>query len=78
MEGKRKMNIELATQNDIPVILKILKQRCEWFKQNKIDQWGDWYYTELYNADYFIKMMKIYKLYVVKQNDEIVGALNQI
>ena len=68
------MNIELATQNDIPGILEILKQRCEWFKQNEIDQWGDWYYTELYDMDYFIKMMKIYKLYVVKQNAEVAGA----
>ena len=66
------MNIELATENDISVILEILKQRCEWFKQNEIEQWGDWYYTELYDMNYFIKMMKIYKLYVVKQNDEIV------
>ena len=31
------MNIELATENDIPVILEILKQRCEWFKQNSIE-----------------------------------------
>lgn len=68
------MNIELATENDIPVILEILKQRCKWFKQKKIEQWGDWYYTELYNTDYFIKMMRIYKLYIVKQNGEIVGA----
>ena len=68
------MNIELATENDIPIILEILKQRCEWFKQNKIDQWGDWYYTELYDMNYFIKMMKIYKLYVVKQDNKVVGA----
>ncbi len=68
------MNIQLAVEDDIPVILEILKQRCEWFKYNEIEQWGDWYYTELYNMDYFIRMMKIYKLYVVKQNDEVVGA----
>lgn len=31
------MNIELAIENDVPVILEILKQRCEWFKQNSIE-----------------------------------------
>ncbi len=68
------MNIELAKESDILDILEILKQRCEWFKKNKIEQWGDWYYTELYNTDYFIKIMKIYKLYVVRQKGEVIGA----
>lgn len=68
------MNIELANKNDIPSILKILKQRCEWFKKNKIEQWGDWYYTELYNTDYFINMMNKYKLYVVKKENEVIGV----
>lgn len=67
------MNIELATSNDILAILEILKQRCQWLKQNKIEQWGD-YYTQLYNRDYFMKMITLYELYIVKQEQEIIGA----
>ncbi len=76
---KSRRSIQKYKDIDIPKeiiedLLEILKQRCDWFKQNEIDQWGDWYYTELYDKNYFIKMMKIYKLYVVKQNNEVVGA----
>lgn len=68
------MNIELATENDIPAIIEILKQRCEWFKNNNIEQWGQWYYTELYNIEYFTEMIKTCGLYVAKQEDKVVGA----
>lgn len=67
------MKIELAKESDILSILEILKQRCEWLRQNKINQWGDYYYTELYNKDYFIKVRNIHKLYVVKEKDEVIG-----
>lgn len=68
------MNITLANKNDIPAIIEIFKQRCEWFKKNKIEQWGDWYYTELYNIDYFVNMMEKYKLYVAKKENEVIGV----
>ena len=69
------MKIELAKENDIISMLEILKQRCEWLRQNKINQWGDWYYTELYNMDYFIKIRNIHKLYVVKEKDEVMNEI---
>lgn len=68
------MKIELAKENEIPKILEIIKERCDWFEKNEIDQWGRWYYEELYDEKYFKKMMKKYLLYVVKKEEEIVGV----
>lgn len=67
------MKIELAVEKDIPFILEILKQRYEWFKERKIKQWTDAYYKEIHNANYLIEVMNIDKLYVVKQEDEVIG-----
>ena len=68
------MNIELAKKNDITSIIEILKQRCDWFRENNIKQWTDDYYIDRYNFDYFSKEMNINKLYVVRINEEIVGV----
>lgn len=70
------MNIkmQLAKENEILEVLEIIKQRCNWFQENQIEQWGSWYYEELYDEKYFLKMMKRYLLYVVKKEDEIIGA----
>lgn len=68
------MKIQLAKENEISEILEIIKERCKWFEENKIDQWGSWYYEELYDEKYFKKMMKKYPLYIAKQENEIIGA----
>lgn len=68
------MKVQLAKENEISEILEIIKERCKWFEENKIDQWGSWYYEELYDEKYFKKMMKKYPLYIVKQENEIIGA----
>lgn len=67
------MNIEFAKENDIPMILEIIKERCDWFLKNKIEQWDSWYYEDLYDQKYFLEAMKKYDLYVVKNRKEIVG-----
>lgn len=68
------MKIQLAKESDVPEILEIIKERCNWFEENQIDQWGSWYYEELYDEKYFKKIMKKYLLYVVKKEDEIIGT----
>lgn len=65
--------IKLALEEDIKNILKLIKLRCDWLEKNNIEQWGDWYYKELYNMDYFLKTMKLHKLYVVKNKNELIG-----
>lgn len=67
------MKIELAKKNDIPLVLEIIKERCEWFLKNKIKQWDSWYYEDLYDEKYFLEAMKTYDLYVVKNKMEIIG-----
>ena len=32
------IKFELAKVNDIPIILEIIKERCDWFLKNKIQQ----------------------------------------
>ena len=68
------MKLELAKENEISDILEIIKERCVWFEKNQIEQWGSWYYEKLYDEKYFSEMMKKYHLYVVKQEEEIIGA----
>lgn len=68
------MEIKLAEEKDIPRILKIIKQRCDWFEENNIEQWGSWYYEKLYDEKYFLEAMKKYSLYIVKNQKEIIGA----
>ena len=71
--GSKNMKIQLAKEEDLLEILEILKERCQWFSKNDIEQWGDWYYTELYDSAYFLKVMKLYTLYVVKEDDKVIG-----
>ena len=68
------MQIKLAQKADVPEILKIIKQRCDWFAENHINQWGSWYYEEVYDEKYFLQAMKNFSLYVVKNENEVVGA----
>lgn len=67
------LNIKLALVQDIKDILELIKLRCDWLEKNNIEQWGDWYYKELYNMDYFLNNMKINQLYVVKNESELIG-----
>ena len=67
------LNIQLAVVEDIPFIMNLLKERCEWFQKNKINQW-DYYYTERYNYDYFQKIMQQNSLYVAKKENKLIGA----
>jgi len=71
---RKKMKIELAKESNIVEILEIIKQRCDWFAENQIEQWGSWYYEEFYDEEYFLEMLKKYELFVVKQENEIIGT----
>lgn len=67
------MDIGLAEKEDIQAIMHILEERCNWFKENGIDQWAN-NYLEKYNEDYFNDVMKNHKLYVVKQKNKVIGV----
>lgn len=42
--------------------------------KRNIKQWGDWYYTDVYNEEYFVNIMKVNQLYVAKYENEIEGT----
>lgn len=67
------MDIRLAEKKDIQSILNIIKQRCDWFKENNISQWSN-YYLKKYDENYFGEVMQKYKLYVVEQQNEVIGV----
>lgn len=67
------MDIRLAEKEDIQAIMNILEERCNWFKENGIDQWANNYLGK-YNEDYFNDAMKNHKLYVVKQENKVIGV----
>lgn len=68
------MIIKLATESDINDIIYVIKQRCDWFKKNNIDQWNEIYYLRKYNFKYFTNMVHTNNLYIATENDEIIGV----
>ncbi len=67
------MDIKLAETKDIVSIMNILEERCNWFKENGIDQWSN-NYLKKYNEYYFNDVMKNHKLYVVKEENNVIGV----
>lgn len=67
------MDIRLAKIDDIESIMAILKERCDWLKANNIDQWTNNYLGK-YNENYFSKVMKLHKLYVVSQENKVISV----
>lgn len=66
------MDIRLAETKDIVAIMNILEERCNWFKEHGINRWANNYLGK-YNEDYFNDAMKNHKLYVVKQENKVIG-----
>lgn len=73
MINEKNIQILLAEEKDILKIIEILKERCDWFKKNRIDQWNEKYYKEIYNVPYFKQARRKHHLYVVKDQEEIIG-----
>lgn len=67
------MDIRLAQKENISDIMDIIKERCEWLKKNNIDQWANNYLGK-YNEDYFNEVMQLHKLYIVEQENKVIGV----
>ena len=67
------MHIQLAEKKDLLQVIKIFKERVKWFKKKKIKQWDSLYYLVYYNILYLFKIIKQDKLYVVKNNNMVIG-----
>ena len=47
------MEIKLAEKKNVSKILEIIKNRCDWFEKNYIEQQGSQYYEDFYNEKIF-------------------------
>ncbi len=69
-------SIEKATSENIESILQIIKTRCEWFLEKKIDQWNPASYLKKYDENYFLEQLTNgNELYVAKINERVVGVM---
>lgn len=67
------MEIQLAKKEEISDILNIIEERCNWLKEKGINQWAN-NYLGRYNEDYFKEVLVKHKLFVVKEQKEIIGT----
>lgn len=69
-----KYNIVLAQEKDLKKINNLYSKRLNWFNENNIKQWGE-NYPNKYNIEYLKEQMVINKLFVIKNNNKIVGSM---
>lgn len=67
--------IELAKIEDIDAIHKLIYDRCLWFSEKGVKGWNIDFYPIKFNQDYFKEQMNINKLFVVKDENKICGAM---
>lgn len=67
--------IELAKIEDLDTIHKLIYDRCLWFSEKGVKGWNVKSYPNKYDTNYFIEQMKINKLFVVKLDSKICGAM---
>lgn len=67
--------IVIAQVEDLYFIHKLIIDRCLWFSEHKIKGWNIDDYPDTYNIDYFKKEMQTNKLYVLKIDNKICGAM---
>lgn len=65
--------VELAKEENIKQIRQLILDRCLWFKENSIAQWTEEYFNE-YNVEYFRELIKENRVYVIKDNDKVIGT----
>ena len=67
--------IEKAKIEDLSSIHKLIYDRCLWFLEKGIKGWNVNYYPNKYDENYFMKQMKINKLYIARFNNKVCGVM---
>lgn len=70
-----KYEIELAKIEDLDAICELIYDRCLWFSQKGMKGWSIDFYPNKYDKNYFREQMKINKLFVVKLEHKVCGAM---
>ena len=69
------MKFKLASKNMLNDIYKLYEKRIEWMEQNNIKAWNVRNYLETYPKEYFSKQIQKERLYVLTNNNKIIGSL---
>ena len=65
----------LAEHSDINAIFQLYKKRIHWMNENDIRQWNVTGYLDVYPVDYYIRQQALDNLYVLEENNSIIGAV---
>lgn len=66
---------EKATLQDVNEVFELVKQRVVWMDEVGIHQWNETDYLNAYPLEYYLQQAKLNQLYVLKDNEHIVGAI---
>lgn len=67
--------IELAKIKDLDTIHRLIYNRCLWFSEKGVKGWNVKFYPNKYTQNYFVEQMKINKLFVIKLDNIVCGAM---
>lgn len=66
--------IKKANKKDLDEYYNLILERCEWFKENKINQWN-YNYEKIFNKDYFYKNLNENHIFVAIKNNKVIGGI---
>lgn len=74
---KNNMNYKMvkATINDVKSFYPLYIERSKWFLDNNIKMWEKELFKVIFNKDYFRNLVKNNEVYLLKNEDEILGVI---
>lgn len=67
-------HFQLAKPAMVDDVFRLIVSRIEWMEQQHIQQWNTTHYTEVFPKEYYLEMIKQHHLYVLKDDEKIIGA----
>lgn len=64
-----------AELSDVDAVFQLYKKRICWMNEKGIRQWNVTEYLDAYPADYYVKQQSLGNLYVLAENNTIIGAV---
>lgn len=65
----------LAECSDVDAVFQLYKNRIRWMNEKGIRQWNETGYLDAYPIDYYMKQQALGNLYVLVENNVIIGAV---
>ena len=64
-----------AEFSDIHAVFQLYKKRIQWMNEKGIRQWNETGYLDAYPVDYYREHQSLGNLYVLEENNAIIGAV---